>query len=113
MTLFLDRVDAAPILHKDFDTDFLQWLWVLVDTLNENLSDIQGAVNSTGTVDGIAQDVEVNSTYIPTNIAQTVFQLPDEAPVGSRVSIIGQGAGGWQLLAGAGQTIEVASVPDS
>jgi hypothetical protein len=45
MSLFLDRVDAAPIVSKDFDAQFLQWLWVLVDTLNENINDIQNAFN--------------------------------------------------------------------
>jgi hypothetical protein len=45
MTVALDRIDAAPIINSDFDTQFLQWLWVLVDTLNENLSDIQNAFN--------------------------------------------------------------------
>ncbi len=45
MALFLDRIDAAPIVNKDFDAQFLQWLWVLVDTLNEDISDIQNALN--------------------------------------------------------------------
>jgi hypothetical protein len=45
MTIFFDRIDAAPILNKDFDAQFLQWLWVLVDTLNENIADIQAAFN--------------------------------------------------------------------
>jgi hypothetical protein len=46
MTIFLDRVDAVPIAsNTQFDVQFLQWLWVLVDTLNENWFDIQGAFN--------------------------------------------------------------------
>jgi hypothetical protein len=45
MTLFLDRIDAAPIANSHFDTQFLQWLWVLVDSLNENINDIQNAFN--------------------------------------------------------------------
>jgi hypothetical protein len=45
MTIFLDRIDAAPIVHKDFDAQFLQWLWVLVDVLNENINDIQNGFN--------------------------------------------------------------------
>ncbi len=45
MSIFLDRIDAAPIINSDFDMQFLQWLWVLVDALNENLSDIQNAIN--------------------------------------------------------------------
>lgn len=45
MAIFLDRIDSAPIINSTFDTQFLQWLWVLVDTLNENISDIQAALN--------------------------------------------------------------------
>lgn len=45
MALFLDRIDSAPIINSDFDTQFLQWLWVLVDSLNENINDIQNAIN--------------------------------------------------------------------
>lgn len=46
MTIFLDRIDAAPIVNNEtFDAQFLQWLWVLVDALNENIFDIQGAFN--------------------------------------------------------------------
>ncbi len=45
MALFLDRIDAAPIVNSGFDAQFLQWLWVLVDSLNENIGDIQDALN--------------------------------------------------------------------
>lgn len=45
MTLFLDRIDSAPIINGDFDPQFLQWIWVLVDSLNENIFDIQNALN--------------------------------------------------------------------
>jgi hypothetical protein len=44
--IFLDRIDASPIANSTFDPHFfLQWLWILVDSLNENLSDIEGALN--------------------------------------------------------------------
>jgi len=45
MSVFLDRIDSAPVLNGDFEQPFLQWLWVLVDTLNENYTDIQGSFN--------------------------------------------------------------------
>ncbi len=45
MAIFLDRIDAAPIINQNFDQQFLQWLWVLVDALNENINDIQNAFN--------------------------------------------------------------------
>jgi hypothetical protein len=47
MSIFLDRIDSAPIAsNTEFDPQFLQWLWVLVDTLNENMGDIQNAFNT-------------------------------------------------------------------
>jgi len=45
MAIFLDRIDSSPIVHSNFDMQFLQWIWVLVDTLNENMSDIQTILN--------------------------------------------------------------------
>lgn len=45
MAIFLDRIDAVPIANSDLDPQLLQWFWVLVDALNENLSDIQTAFN--------------------------------------------------------------------
>ena len=108
MTLFLDRVDSAPIQNSKFDMEFTQWLGVLVETLNEDIIDIQNSILSRTAVVGITQNVDVNSVYIPTNVALTTFQLPNLAAVGTQVVIAGQGAGGWSLLTAAGQTIELA-----
>ena|SRR5579872_4967147 len=45
-SIFLDRIDSVPIAsNTEFEPQFLQWLWVLVDSLNENISDIQDAFN--------------------------------------------------------------------
>ena len=110
MSLNLDKIDSAPISNRDFDPEFLQWIWVLVDSLNENLADLDGSVLSSTTVDDVSQSVSVNSLYIPTNTLLTTFTLPDEMNPGDRVSIAGEGSGGWTLLTAAGQTIQVASV---
>jgi hypothetical protein len=45
MALFLDRIDSAPIVSQDFDPQFLQWLWVLIDTLNEIINDVEESFN--------------------------------------------------------------------
>src|SRR5579872_7038527 len=45
MAIALDRIDSAPIVSQDFDPQFLQWLWVLIDTLNEIISDLESALN--------------------------------------------------------------------
>jgi len=45
MTIFLDRIDASPILSDVFEPPFATWLAVLVNVLNENIQDIQGYLN--------------------------------------------------------------------
>lgn len=45
MALFIDRVDSVPVKDGDFDPQFSQWLWVLVDVLNEDIDRIQNAFN--------------------------------------------------------------------
>ena len=42
MAISLDKIDASPIASNTFDPHFfLQWLWVLVDTLNEDFSALE------------------------------------------------------------------------
>jgi hypothetical protein len=45
MSIFLDRIDAVPLNGESFSFEFNSWAAVLVDTLNENLSDLQTALN--------------------------------------------------------------------
>lgn len=45
MTLFLERVDAAPLSNSDFSFEFMQWLSVLVDQMNEVLATVQDNLN--------------------------------------------------------------------
>lgn len=45
MTIFLDRLDAAPVFGDEFSYPFAQWLSVLVNTLDEITTDIQNYFN--------------------------------------------------------------------
>jgi hypothetical protein len=45
MTLFFDRIDAAPIIGNNFDYPFNSWLAVLINSLNEDIADIENAFN--------------------------------------------------------------------
>jgi len=45
MTLFLDRIDSAPLSNSNIDMQMMQWIAILVDTLNETILDIQNAFN--------------------------------------------------------------------
>ncbi len=110
MTLALDRIDSAPLADSKFDFMFNQWVAVLVDSLNETIQSLQSAVLSINPITDVTQTAQINSNYIPLNVAATTITLPDLVVVGSRVTISGFGAGGWILVPGATQTIKVASV---
>ena len=110
MAFFLDKINAAPLVGTDFPFAFTAWVANLVDSLNEIINDIQGALIATEIVIPSVQNVVIQSLYIPVNTVQTTFTLPDIVPIGAKVGIAGQGVGGWKLLTGAGQTIQVASV---
>jgi len=43
MMISLDRIN--PISATEFDVQFLQWAWVLVDSLNESIDSIEDAFN--------------------------------------------------------------------
>ena len=45
MTIFLDRIDAAPVFGNQFEYPFVTWLAVLVNVLNENIQNIQNDFN--------------------------------------------------------------------
>lgn len=114
MSILLDRVNSVPVMNNDFPYELNQWLANTVDTLNEVISDIEPTLISQSILDsGVsAVSVVVNTLYIPTNAALVSFQLPTVTSddVGSIVEIAGQGAGGWRILTGTGQTINIASV---
>ncbi len=117
MSIALDRVNSAPVINDDFSYEFKQWCSNTVDTLNEVIGDIEGELISRETIadDVILFDAVVNSLYIPTGVALTSIQLPITTAndIGAIIQVAGEGAGGWQLLVAAGQTIEDADVGGS
>ncbi len=45
MTIFLDRIDSVPIINVDMDNQIMNWMSVLVDTLNEDIVDLENGLN--------------------------------------------------------------------
>jgi len=45
MSYNFDKIDAAPVFGQEFNFAFMQWLSVLVNTLNEIIGDMQNAFN--------------------------------------------------------------------
>ncbi len=56
-------------------------------------------------VAGVAQNIAVQTGYIPTNAAMTTFTLPATAAIGDGFQIAGEGTGLWRIATQAGQTI--------
>lgn len=46
--LFLDRIDSVPLEDDEFSFSFNSWVSVTVDTLNEDIQDIQDQFNGIG-----------------------------------------------------------------
>jgi hypothetical protein len=62
---------------------------------------------------GTTQLAAVDSGYIPTDVALTSITLPLIAPIGSIINVQGKGAGGWELVANVGQTINLGAAVTS
>lgn len=73
MAIFLDRVDAAPVLGSDFDFQFAQWLSVLVNTLNEMVNDVQNAFNLLQAQSYTASEIVAMQTAVPTQLNNGVL----------------------------------------
>jgi class 3 adenylate cyclase len=43
--LFLDRIDSAPVINSGIEMQLMQWIGLLVDTLNEDIDEIEGLFN--------------------------------------------------------------------
>ena len=109
-TLLFQRIDSVPLRNdENLSLEFQRWLSALVDSLNTMIEEIERYVLPVTTLTDATQAADIDTTYIPTNSSQTVITLPSVARVGSRVKIVGLGAGGWSLNPSAGQTIEVAA----
>lgn len=60
-------------------------------------------------VTGTTQAMAINTTYVANNAALVTLTLPVTAVFGSRIEIIGKGAGGWKIAQGASQQIHIGS----
>lgn len=64
-------------------------------------------------VTGTSQAAAVNNAYAADNAGLVTITLPATAAFGDRVAVQGKGAGGWSLVANAGQTIHVGNTASS
>lgn len=60
-----------------------------------------------------SQSMAFNNGYIVNNAGLVTLTLPVLSPVGSVISLIGKGAGGWSIAQNAGQIIHVGASPST
>ncbi len=73
MTVFLDRIDASPILSDVFEPPFASWLAVLVNVLNENIQDIQGFFNLLTAQSYTAVEIAAMQAAVPAVLSDGVL----------------------------------------
>ena len=66
------------------------------------------------TITGVSVSAVVNSGYITNRAATPVtVALPATFAIGDEIIVMGEGAGGWSVVANTGQTIKFGSVTSS
>lgn len=72
-TIFLDRIDASPILSDVFEPPFASWLAVLVNVLNENIQDIQDFFNLLTAQSYTATEIAAMQAAVPAVLTDGVL----------------------------------------
>src|ERR1700750_2375473 len=81
--VFLDRIDTSPIASNTFDPQFfLQWLWILVDSLNENMGDIENAFNLLTAIGYTQTEITTMNTAGQLDNGVIVYDITNDVSVG-------------------------------
>lgn len=71
---------------------------------------VGSSVTATVEVTGTSQAMAVGTTYIMNNVGLVTGTLPTTAAQGSRIRVLGKGAGGWRVAQNASQAIQLGAV---
>ena len=74
-------------------------------SLKNYIDELQAGSANYDLVNGTTQQAAGNASYIPNNASLVTITLPATAAVGQRLSVVGNGAGGWRIAQNAGQQI--------
>lgn len=83
-----------------------------------SISNASGSITISGTGSGIgwtevtgsSQTMTADSGWVANNAGLVTLTLPTTAAFGTAISVIGKGAGGWEIAQNSGQNIQVGSV---
>ena len=68
MSLFLQRIDSAPLNDSDLSPEFRQWIAVLIDTLNEIIPTVQDSFNFLTAPSYTASEIAAMSTDLENGV---------------------------------------------
>lgn len=72
MSIFLDRIDSAPVFAGELPDDFVFWLSVFIDSINQTIESIENQFN--GIDDGL---------ILPQKLTADIITLALTAPDGT------------------------------
>lgn len=71
---------------------------------------VGSALTTTVEVTGTSQSMAIGTTYIMNNVALVTGTLPTTAAIGSKIRVLGKGAGGWKVAQNASQAIQLGAI---
>ena len=72
MSIFLDRIDSAPVFAGELPDDFVFWISVFIDSINQTIESIENIFN--GDNDGL---------ILPQKLTADIITLATTAPDGT------------------------------
>ncbi len=91
--------------NLDIYKDNLDILGDKSPSLKTYIDELQSGAAVYDYINGTSQQVVGGASYIPNNAALVTITLPTTSTVGQRLTIVGNGAGGWRVAQNAGQQI--------
>lgn len=90
MAVFLNRIDSAPVFAGELPEDFVFWVTVFIDSINEDIELIEAIFN--GSNDGLIapQKTTAEITTLATGAADgTIWYATDSVPPNLVIKING------------------------
>ncbi len=82
-------------------------------SLKSYIDELQSGAAVYDLVNGTTQQATGSASYIPNNAALVTITLPATSSVGQRLTVVGNGAGGWRIAQNAGQQINKSATATS
>lgn len=90
MAVFLERIDSAPVFAEELPEDFVFWLTVFIDSINQTIDSIENIFN--GQNDGLIAPQKLSAEIATLSLTApdgTMWYATDSAPPNLVIKING------------------------